>query len=120
MPKPIRYAHVQNPEPSLDFYAEVKDLVKRIDPEHGDVVWWFGKGTQGGSGSWYVRMAGRESLFPFDGGCEFDSLYTGNEERLTKDNHLVRDLREDAVYLLVELMRSEKFAYVGEGPPTLR
>jgi len=38
MAKPVRYAHVRNPEPSLSFYAEVKDLVKRIDPERGVVA----------------------------------------------------------------------------------
>ncbi len=119
MAKPIRYAHVQNPEPSLHFYAEVKDLVKRIDPERGVVVFWLGKGTHGGSGSWYVRMAGREALFPFVHGCAFDELYTGNRW-VTPENHDVRELREDAVYRLVDLMRDERFAYVGEGPPTLR
>lgn len=119
MAKPVRYAHVQNPEPSLHFYAEVKDLVKRIDPERGVVVFWLGKGTRGGSGSWYVRMAGREALFPFEGGCAFDGLYT-EDRQVTPDNHDVRGLREDAVYGLADLMRLERFAYVGEGPPSLR
>ena len=119
MPKPIRYAHVQNPEPSVDFYAEVKDLVKRVDPEHGVAIFWLGKGTHGGSGSWYVRMAGRTALFPFHGGCAFDGMYIGNRW-VTSENHEVHELREDAVYQLVDLMRSEEFAYVGEGPPALR
>ncbi len=119
MPKPIRYAHVQNPEPSVDFYAEVKDLVKRVDPEHGVAIFWLGKGTHGGSGSWYVRMAGRTALFPFHGGCAFDGMYTGNRW-VTSENHEVHEVREDAVYQLVDLMRSEEFAYVGEGPPALR
>ena len=119
MPKPIRYAHVQNPDPSLDFYAEVKDLVRRIDPERGKVWFWLGKGTQVGSGSWYVRMAGRVALFPFVNGCAFDSLYTG-EERVTKDNHLVHDLREDAVYTLADMMRSPKYAYDGPDPRRLQ
>ena len=30
-----RFAHVQNPEPSTGWYAEVKDLVKRVDPDNG-------------------------------------------------------------------------------------
>jgi tetratricopeptide (TPR) repeat protein len=54
VPKPLRYVHVQNPQPSLDFYAEVKDLVKRIDPERGVVVFWLGKGTQGASDRLYT------------------------------------------------------------------
>lgn len=120
MPKPRRYAHVQNPDPSRDFYAEVKDLVKRIDPERGKVGFGLGKGTQVGSASWYVRMAGCVALFPFEHGCEFDTLYTGDEERVTKDNHLVHDLREDAVYTLADMMRSPKYAYDGPDPRRLQ
>ena len=112
MPKAIRYAHVQNPEPSYEDYAEVKDLVKRIDPERGFVEWWFGKGPQRGSGSWHVRMAGSEALFPFVHGCAFDGLYTGNRW-VTPENHDVRELREDAVYILADLIRLEEFAYFG-------
>jgi hypothetical protein len=41
-----------------------------------------------------------------------DGLYTG-KEWVTPENHLVRELREDAVYTLADLIRSEEFAYFG-------
>ncbi len=101
-----RFAHVQNPEPSEGHYAEVKDLVKRIDHENGVIDWKPGKGSQPGGGAWYVRLGGREALFPFLGGCAFDLLYKDKPSYETPEGYIARDLREDAIYRLVALMET--------------
>jgi len=101
-----RFAHVQNLEPSEGWYAEVKDLVKRIDPENGEVDWKPGKGSQTGGGAWYVRVSGREALFPFEGGCAFDQLYKDKPPYETPEGYIAHDLREDVIYRLVALMET--------------
>lgn len=93
-----RHAHVQNPEPSIGWYAEAKDLVKRIDPKHGVCEWDIGKR------SWRVCLGGREALMPFEKGCALDQLYKAEKSRPITDDHYTRELREDAVYRLVAIM----------------
>ena len=103
-----RYAHVQNPEPSKGWYAEVKDLVKRVDPKNGEVNWKQGKGSQVGGGAWYVRLGGREALFRFVDGCAFDLLYKDKPAYETSEGYIAHDLREDAIYRLVGLMETHR------------
>jgi len=101
-----RFAHVQNVEPSEGWYAEVKDLVKRVDPENGEVVFKPGKGSQRGSGAWYVRLGGREALFPFTDGCDLELLYKDKPSYETPEGYIAKDLRDDVIYRLVALMET--------------
>jgi hypothetical protein len=111
---PTRYAHIKNPnpEPSVGWYAEVNDLVKRVDPKRGFCEWWSGKSPGPGGGSWHVRMGGHEALFPFTDTSALEHLYT-DRRWITPDNREMHELQEDAIYRLADLMRSEKFAYFG-------
>jgi len=101
-----RFAHVRNPEPSWGWYAEVKDLLKRVDPESGEVSWKPGLGRQPGSGVWCVRLGGREAQFPFVKTCALERLYKDEPYRETPEGSVIKDLREDAIFRLVALMET--------------
>lgn len=103
-----RFVQGRTIESSEGWYAEVKDLIKRIDLKDGKVDWKPGKGPQVGSGAWYVHVGGREALFPFEEGCALDYLYKDEPSYEIPKGYIARDLREDAVYRLVELMEAHR------------
>jgi hypothetical protein len=108
---PTRYAHVKNPnpEPSVGWYAEVRDLVHRVDPKRGFCEWWSGKSPGQGGGSWHVRMGRHEALFPYRGGSALEGFYTG--QRTIMADRDTREFKEDVIHILSDLMRNEKYRY---------
>ena len=92
-----RVAHVQNPGPSEGWYAEVKDLIKRVDPENG--ICRHEIGIRG----WRVRLGGREAEVP---DYAFECLYKDKPAYETSEGYVTYDLHEEAIYRLVGLIET--------------